>query len=252
MLSQLVISPHVKFFGETIAKIYGLTLAEENYDPQAPTLFWGNYTGYDATRIICHQGEAVLVWAGSDMLDEANINRVRSKDIRNIAISTWIDKKLTSRGIPHEYKVIPTADIDFWTPEKLGDKIYAYAPDMPVYRRYLIEEIAKEIPFEIIITDHSGHHSKNDLKEIYKQCFMGLRLTWWDGCATTVQELGLTGKRSVWNGMTLPALAWKTKQDVIDLIMKESENIGKKQNRLAQSVYDELKAGIEWLLSAHR
>jgi len=247
MVNQLVMSPHVKFFGETVAKIYGLRLAKEDYDPQAPTLFWGNYTGFDSTRINCHTGKAILVWAGGDLLDENNINRVRSKDMKHIAISTWIHKKLNARGIPNEYKILPATDIDFWKPERLGEKIYAYAPDTPIYRRFLIDELQKEIPFEMIVTDSAEDFSKEKLREAYKQCFMGLRLTWWDGCAATVQELGLMGRRSVWNGGSTPALPWKTKGDVIQLIMQESKNIGKKQDRLAKSVYDELNAGRDWL-----
>jgi len=245
MLEQLVMSPHVKFFGETVAKIYNLKLAtEEDYDPKAPTLFWGNYTGYDSTRIVCHTGEATLVWAGSDLLDENNINRVRPKEIRHIAISKWIDKKLTSRGVEHEYIVLPSTDIDFWKSETLGNKVYAYAPDMPIYRRYLIDELQEELPFEMIVTNSAEDFTREQLREIYKQCFIGLRLTWWDGCASTVQELGLMGRRSVWNGGSLPALPWKTKQDVIDLVMQESKNIGKKQGKLAKSVYNELRNGI--------
>ena len=248
MIEQLVMSSSVKFFGETVAKIYGLRLAtEQDYDLKAPTLFWGNYTGFDSTRIMCHTGETVLVWAGGDLLNENNINRVRSKDMKHIAISTWIHKKLTARGIMNEYKILPATDIDFWKPEKLGNKVYAYAPDMPIYRRYLVDELQKEIPFEMIITDSAQDFSKQELREKYKQCFIGLRLTWWDGCAATVQELGLMGRRSVWNGGSTPALAWKTKQDVIDLIMQESKNIGKRQDKIARATHKELSGNLGFL-----
>ena len=71
----------------------------------------------------------------------------------------------------------------------------------------------------------------SQLVDVYKKCFIGLRLTKHDGLSNTVVELGLSGRRCVWNGGSPNAVRWSTVDSVVEAIKAEQllvgvENVG--------------------------
>ena len=85
------------------------------------------------------------------------------------------------------------------------------------------------------------------MPEIYKSSFIGLRLTPHDGLPETVLEMGMMGRRCVWNGDFPGCYRWETEQDIIDAILKERENIGKTNYKLVEDINNYMEQGNDWL-----
>ena len=68
-----------------------------------------------------------------------------------------------------------------------------------------------------------------------------------DALSNTVCEMGMMGRRSVWNDSFPGAYRWKNKQDVIDAIIEEHKNIGKTNTKLVEEVTEFLDIGTDWL-----
>ena len=53
---------------------------------------------------------------------------------------------------------------------------------------------------------------------------MGLRPIEHDGLSNTVSELGLMGRRVIWNGDTPNAINYTSKEEIVELVKQEYEN----------------------------
>ena len=56
------------------------------------------------------------------------------------------------------------------------------------------------------------------MPEVYKKCFIGLRLCQNDGCATTVQEMGMMNIPVIHNGDYINSIKWNDASDIINII----------------------------------
>ena len=63
--------------------------------------------------------------------------------------------------------------------------------------------------------------TKEELVDVYSQCFLNLRLTPHDGCPNTNIEMGLMGRRSIYNGDLPASIPWKSVDDICQSIMRE-------------------------------
>ena len=254
-IKQFIISPGVQFFTHIYTDVYGLKCVNSGgYDENAPCLFVGAYYPEDILRIRSHKGFKMFLFMGTDAHSNNVIEQMRLTNVdRYIAMSSWIANRLKNRGFDYVEEQILTTNPNQWNLEPLGDKVYAYAPDNRVYRRYLIEEIQKEIPHKIILVTSVKDYSQRDLYEIYKQCFVGLRPTRWDGSSATVQELGFMGRKTVWNGDLPCAINFKDDndkqivKDVVEIIKKELRNIGKTNEDIRKKTLEAFDFKAKWL-----
>jgi len=245
---QFIISRGIQFFKSVYEDVYKLTCVnEDGYDPKAPCLFVGYYYDEDFRRLRMHEGPSIFVWAGTDAYSPASIEKTRViPNLKNIAISDWISGRFDRMGIEYERVNLVTTKIDYWQPSKLGSKIYAYAPSF-LYNIDMVRQLEDTLPYEMIISESSNHFTKQELKDIYKECFIGLRLTSWDGNSATVQELGLSGRRCIWNGGTPSAVPWETIDDIEEIVDIEAKKIGTSQNFVRTQVLKSLELGTDWL-----
>ena len=102
---------------------------------------------------------------------------------------------------------------------------------------------ARKYPFLTKAVNYS------DIYLAYQKCFIGLRLTKHDGNANTVQELGMCGIKSFYNGDSLleSAIPWKNANDIIEKIENESKTIGSTDILLSKKVKEYLKPNNNWL-----
>jgi hypothetical protein len=84
----------------------------------------------------------------------------------------------------------------------------------------MIDEIERVTGIEVIRAKY-GQYNKNELKNIYKRCFLNLRLTTFDGTPHTNVEMGLMGRRSIFNGTLPHSIGWSGVDDICQNIMKE-------------------------------
>jgi hypothetical protein len=199
-------------------------------------VFMGMYREEDLMMLATHLGTSTIVWFGSDAKDlpEDWIKFVQIS--RNIAVSHQVQETLAAKGvdsiwcpinavIPHEWPVVPN-----------GDKIFWYSGNAPeYYGESLINEIKERINIPIIRAGHDTF-TKEQLKDVYSQCFLNLRLTPHDGCPNTNIEMGLMGRRSIYNGDLPGSIPWQSVDDICQSIMREylSRNV---ENAYISKIY---------------
>jgi len=203
----------------------------EYKDIYKPTLFIGCFVPDDYETIINHKGLGVLRWCGSDTIQDRILlygnffNALKQKrNIKHIAISDYIASDLDRYGVSYiKYPCTPARKI--MEPVPLGDCVYSYVPSgrYDFYGGKILDEVMKRTKYEFIIASSLKHFTPEELKEAYRRSFIGLRLTAHDGLPTTVVELALMGRRSVFNGRIPCTIGWRDADKVIRIIEKEKE-----------------------------
>ena len=184
-----------------------------------PLVMFGMYKDVDYQIMNNHEGHLTIVWCGSDSI---KINRKRSRYLkqrkpRNIAKSEFISKDL--KIYKHEVIPVSACSLDYDC-EKRGDSIYFYGTN-EIYGISYLKEIRSRTGLNIIHAQ--GEYSQDQVRELYKQSFIGLRLTKHDGLPNTVLELGMMGRRSIYNGNIPHSIRWVNIDDICNSIMKEYE-----------------------------
>ena len=228
---QLYVAEHLsKTFGEDFTKLNNICINFEKFsDKNKPCIFYGIYSENDIKLLESITSYKIIIWTGGDInIDHKKIvvrNKVLSnlkrilnvKDVYHIAISNSISNKLDKLGI--KYRVVPFMPIDLnkFMPVKKGKSIYVYVGDgSEVYGRKLYTEIYKRLKndysfifaanpvakngmFKNLEIPDIVYIDKNNIQNIYSECFIGFRFTTHDGLSASVQELGCMGIKSISN-----------------------------------------------------
>ena len=109
-----------------------------------------------------------------------------------------------------------------------------------------VDIIKKRTKHKIIEANHTTY-KPDQLDEIYKSCFLGLRLTKHDGLPNTVLELGLMGRNCIHNGNIPNCLNYNTVEDIIQIINEEYKKREIKSKNIVDDVYDFLNIDNNWL-----
>lgn len=243
-------------FGALFRNKYNLA---QYKDRTKPAVFYGVY-GNQIDILLKHESYALVLWAGSDILDfihpsrREKLNLVRNNSlIQHGAFSNFIAKDLDSVGIPYKMiRFVPSANNDI-TPVPLGNNISVYKAHSAKYGNKLYYEIKEKLNnYNFIEYDFHTYprteEGRRELLDMYKNSFIGLRFTKHDGLSSTAIELGLMGRRIVWNGDTPNALNYANKDDIVNLINLEFKN---KDNfdfvKLNKEMIHFLDIGEEWL-----
>jgi len=238
----------LKFFKDSFLKKFDL----QGYcNWEEPTVFFGLY---NTNTIYQHKGMGVVVWTGSDakrLIGKPKLVKYlkKTKHIFHIAISNFIERDLKKVGLPYiSLPVLPT-EIQSIRPYPLGKCVYMYtsAENPKMYGEHFVHEIKRELPNIKFIICNKNSYSRKQLIQVYKNCFIGLRLLSHDGLSNTVVELGLMGRRVIWNGNTPNAIGWRNIDDVIKKIKYEQQFIGKQNTKIAEQVKDYVDIGKSWL-----
>lgn len=195
-----------------------------------PVFVFGCYNEKQLNDVLGHKAGVILCWAGSDAMwfrkQEDLVRRVREADhIRHIAISDYIANDLKEVNIPYKvFPVLPYKNDDIH-PCPLGDAIYIYKSNSPFYGKEIYDRIKKEMLDMRFIECGFGSRNRKDIIDVYKQSFLGLRFTPHDGLSNTACEMGLMGRRIIWNGNTPNAIPFDRDniQEIISNIRKEYE-----------------------------
>ncbi len=224
-------------------------------DPNEPAVFVGCYNPPEDFRTIMdHKSLGVLIWGGtdSDMIAAEKLRKLKNKpNIKHIAQSGFIALDLVKAGI--SYERIPLTTVPkIMNPSPLGDSVYCYTPlkaNKPRYKYYgghFLEKVVEMMPEQKFILTTPKQYSKERLFELYKKCFIGLRLTEHDGLPHTVVELGLRGRRCVFNDDVPGAIPWDNAKDIVGIIKKEKRrNPG--TGRVALNMHDYIDVSYDFL-----
>ena len=234
---------------------YGLG---EYTDPMKPCIFFGMYAHstkpYDYKALMFHRGLAVVVWCGSDalLMPGGYFSKIKRRpNIKHIAIGGFIERDLKRIGIDCvRIPLTPTQPKP--DPQPLGRSIYCYLPDANKHQREFyggryIDDLKKRLPKEKFILTKPHKYSQTQLKELYKQSYIGLRLTKHDGLSNTVMELGAMGRMCLYNDDVPNAIPWKNTEDIIRAIQREKKLRGQTKTDIANAVGNFLDVSDDWL-----
>ena len=240
MITQGYVSKALRFnfLGKFKLKAY--------HDKYKPCIFFGCFKGRgDVMKVISHQSLAVVCWRGTDILGmtKEDIKALRKDNIKHIAISDHIARDLDKYGF--KYKRFPvTATRLKFNPVPLGDSVYTYI-DKRRPNDYGMDIIKKlQDRYNIII---GGGFPPEKMTEVYKRCYIGLRLTRHDGLPNTVIEMGLMGRKCIYNGQLPNAISYESIGDIINAIETERKKNGVVQFDVARKVFDYFNISNEWL-----
>ena len=281
---QLYVAEYLsKTFVEDFNNLNNISIKFEKFaDKNKPCVFYGIYSENDIKLFESINSYKIIIWTGGDInIDHeknnikniilSNIKRILNvKDVYHISISNFISNKLDKLGII--YKVIPFMPINLneFIPIKKGKSIYIYVGDgTEVYGRKLYNDIYKRLKnnYSFIFASNTisknimlhnpeipniVYTSKNNIKNIYSECFIGLCFTKHDGLSATIQELGCMGIRSISNLISPSTINYnkildennennideynKAFDEIINIINNEYKNIDVVNCKLSETV----------------
>ena len=185
---------------------------QDRQDRNGPVVIFGCYGGGTKADIMNHTGLVVIVWSGSDstrlhekphFIDFCKNNAHR---VFHIAHSHWIQVDLAHFGLKYIDLVVLPGDFEGYKfEEECGGNVYHYGTHqrMWYYGTDMMKKLEKKWgggPYPKIHKTTQGSYNKKELYDIYKDCFVGVRLTEHDNMAMSVIEMGLMGRYSIFNG----------------------------------------------------
>jgi hypothetical protein len=211
-------------FKEALIQKYGFT---DQIDHFKPVFMFGCYWTQQITwacKFAGMSGLCVICWAGTDAKDFVDprnkiwIDIVKSTPgIKHIAPSKWIADDLRSVGIPFYEIPVTTFKLAEINPQPLGDSIFMYKPFTPIYNGGIYHELKSRLPYNFIEAPDCRTFNREQLMEVYKRCFLGLRFTEHDGMSEIVSEMGLMGRMVIHNGK-IPNCIPYDKNDIDSII----------------------------------
>lgn len=259
MIKQVYVTNHLKkYFENDILKYSSLKKYNNNNEPSFIYGFINN-----DFPILNNNNIYVIIWTGGDCnlnknISKKNISNIKKyRNVFHIAITNFIENSLKSAGLKYISYPFYIFNKERYQPVTKGNCIYVYCSvhDKEAYgysKIKKLEKIFKNNKFiyctnsifyekfknDKTVLENFKCYSKDELVNVYKKCFIGLRLTNHDGLAATVQELGCMGIKTVWNGNTPSALNYKTFEDIVNHIKNEQKTIGIKDEILSNKVKD--------------
>jgi len=244
-VKQAYVSYNVDSFKGAFLKKFNL---KDYHDRDEAAVFFGMYATLvqDVLTLAQHRGPAIVFWAGSDTMkiDRRLYNLIKTRDIKHIAQSKFCSDDLRDLGIDHELVPVTTASLDI-KPVPRGDCVYFYG-NRDFYGLNMVPEIESRTGLKIIKTTPNTY-TRSELMGVYRECFIGLRLTPHDGLPHTVVELGLMGRRCLHNGSVPTVINYSGIGDICDSIMSEYK-IRHRDNRwIAKEIKNYITITDGWL-----
>ena len=230
-LKQIYISPDLGHL-DRICSIYNLVVGRNISNP---ILLFGLYNLRDYEVLTSHRSDVYIMWGGTDeCILQPDIQKfiVSSPHVYHIAISKDIQSRLQKKGFSRiTYVPLDLTNRKVFVPvQKKGDKIFIYngynKGQEQKYGKAIYEQVMDRLPqYEYILSNELGGIPNEKMADVYRECFIGLRLTEHDGNANMVGEL-CAMKIPVIHNISDYGLKWKTVEDVISLILENCTNDG--------------------------
>ena len=243
-----------KAFGAEFLKKYGLNNARDlGEKDHVPCVYFGAYRPEDFEHISKNKSKfKIIVYGGTDATIKRYLTKLKNvENLYHIAISDYVSEDLRQMSIPHKQVAITPVDHSKYNlvTEPLGESVYVYtSPSNPrFYGKRIYEMLQKDMPdIDFKVCTHKTY-SREDLIDVYKNCFMGLRLVSHDGLPNTVIELGLMGRRTAHNGGLPSGIPWRSSEDLKNIIRAEKEKVGKAFPEISEKTKSFLNNSRDWL-----
>ena len=252
-LYHIYISNDLKHL-DRICPLYNLT---KSNDYSVSLIVFGLYNRDDYKVVNQHKSKIYIMWGGTDemMLSQHTVQMlISSQHIYHIAISKDIHNRLLSRGFERiQYINLDLTNYSIFKPvDKKGYKIFIYngynTGQEEKYGKMIYDQIINRLPeYEYIFSNELGGIPNEQMYDIYKQCFIGLRLTNNDGNANMVGELKAMNIPVIHN-ISEYGLKWSTADDVIRIIKEHRSsgtNLDFYNNSIVPEQFELIKENID-------
>ena len=221
-IKQIKTSKSLIKFEKRVKEVYKLQDYSNN---TLPTLLFGLYNPKDFEVLDNHKGQKFILWGGSDAdYTQENhkwlIKRAKHTKVNgHYAISENLEKRLKSFGFRPKLINFNLTDLTLFKPSKvIGKHIYIYNGSYDgrenIYGEKEYKEVIKRLPEFKYVFSSKLQISYEQMPKVYEQCFIGLRLTKYDGNANTVQEMGAMNIPVIHNSSEKNALSWRNVDDI--------------------------------------
>lgn len=256
-IRQVYVCGAIKAFKARIFKKYNFV---EYTNTREPVVFFGCYNQKNLAKILSHDPNSlvVLVWRGSDVQALQNIEARKGfaelfqrKNVKHIAISSFVAQDLQLCGVPYIFLPISHVPVEQFKSVELGNKIYIYNYGQKClrYGQSIIDEVLASFKDIEILPTVWGKYSPAEMQEVYKKCFIGLRPIKHDGLSNSVVELGLMGRRCIYNGELPNAIHWTNALDIAVSIREEYKKVGQRNEDVAKEMLEYITIPDDWLHS---
>jgi hypothetical protein len=222
-------------------------------DLTAPVVIYGMYNNDDYSFFETFEPFKIVLWRGTDakIMNSERAKRILAgKNYRNIAASKSVQKSLAAFNI--ESEVIPITSTPLDIPlAKRGKYVYCYVCSRtPVmYKRYQVDRLKKlghALKMKFLYINQNSYKFKK-LIDIYRQCFVGIRLLDHDGMSNSIIEMGLMGRRTISNSGLPDTIPWKTMKDVKNAIIREYKRRLEDNSNIRADYLKLIDIGDNWL-----
>ncbi len=236
-------SKSTSFFKEQFLHKYNL--AECNGVTDDRVFIFGMYDQQDY-EFLQKCRNPVVIWRGTDAtrITKERLGILKSVPARHISPGVFVSDDLKKHDISHDVIPVTPTNGDVSVHER-GENIYCYVGNEKLRQNYgysVAKEVEKRTGIKVIFA-YKNSYTKEQLKEVYKSCFMGLRLTKHDGLPNTVLELGLMGRRSVYNGRILGSIPWKEIDDICESVKNEYARKGEDNTCISEDIKKYIDTG---------
>lgn len=200
-------------FAPRLIKKYNFMRYNHEKHKGEAVVFFGCYGIGTKRWVMNHRALTVIVWSGSDTTrlheykDFVDHCKLNSNRVIHIAHSHWIQTDLKHWGLDYIDKVVLPADLSQFKYEpEPGSNVYHYGSKQRewYYGSHLMRKLRTKWngvgKFPDVVITNAGGYGFDELYEIYKGSFIGVRLTEHDNMALSCIELGLMGRYSIFNG----------------------------------------------------
>lgn len=248
-VQHVKVSGAITYFRDKFKKQYGLLDYDIYQNINDITLFVGLYTQIDYDVLKDHRGGGIVMFLGSDANYDGLITANKSilKRYKVFSGSSCIQRRLEKLGVESVLSlIVPSGVIEMdYRDRSNAEFVYFYGTGR-TYGEEHLKLIQSKTNHKIIIAN--SHKTFPNIKDIYEHCFVGMRLTPLDGMGATVIEMGLMGRKVIYNPNPHPnALKWNTIDDIVNHINTEYENRHLNYEYLAKEVYDYIDKTDNWL-----
>lgn len=194
---------------------YGLTPYRNK---EAPVIFWGGYEP-ELSLIEKHRGPAIIVWRGHDLKENGHrLDLWRREHWTHIASSRFHETELTAIGLPYRRFNLAGRDMTAFTYTSAGSKIFYYSSDGRTHGDDVFRELQTLLPEEPFVHIVGWPKTREEVRALMSECWLGLRLRSFDGIPSTVLEMASMGRRSVFNGDIPGSIPWGDTEEIVTII----------------------------------
>lgn len=249
-VEQIRVSHNVRFFGDRMTRKFKLRLFD---DPQKPTVMYGVYNASDYEFFEKSEVPIIALWRGTDakVVTENKAKIILSRnDVKHYAASPCVQRSLKAWGIHSEFLPITSTDVNIKN-EKRGKCVYAYIASRTNvmrerYRLGVLRRLEATTRIRFIYT-YLYQYPFDKLMEVYRRCFVGIRLLGHDGLSNSILEMGLMGRRTISNSGLPYTISWKKESDIRDAIIHEYKNRLDDNTEISRAYRKLIDIGDAWL-----